>query len=112
MEDETLSSVVKTPEDILQTSLSQVSPQCLSPVIIVDLFPSLLSPHFSQCANLSADQLWRNYEEARNWLQAKKLPPDIDKAGVFCNDRIDLSEVEVYGYDYGQGQTNISLVIR
>lgn len=54
----------------------------------------------SDSASLSADHLRTNYEEARRWLQAKKPPPDIDKAGVFCNDRIDLSEVEVYGYDY------------
>ena len=64
-----------------------------------------MTPAFplSDSARLSADHLRTNYEEARKWLQAKKPPPDIDKAGVFCNDRIDLSEVEVYGYDYGKG---------
>ena len=76
------------------------------PVLIVDILPSDLS----HSANLSAEDLWSNYQEAKSWLQAKKPPPDIDKAGVFCNDRIDLSEVEVYGYDYGKGQTDISLV--
>ena len=61
-------------------------------------------PSLSGRASLSAEHLWRNYEEAKVWLQAKKPPPDIDKAGVFCNDRLDLSEVEVYGYDYGTGR--------
>ena len=70
----------------------------------------ILPSNLSHSANLSPDHLWSNYEEARSWLQAKKPPPDIDKAGVFCNDRIDLSEVEVYGYDYGKAQTNISLL--
>ena len=69
------------------------------------------SPHssLSGSASLSADHLWSNYDEAKSWLQAKKPPPDIDKAGVFCNDRIDLSEVEVYGYDYGKAPSNISM---
>ena len=30
----------------------------------------------------------------------KKLPPDIETFGVFCIERIDMEEVEVYGFDY------------
>ena len=64
----------------------------------------------------TAAELWAGYDQARAWLECKKLPPDVDSFGVFCNDRIDLSEVgqpetlvmddthcwqvEVYGYDY------------
>ena len=48
----------------------------------------------------SENELWTNYEQAKAWLRCKKLPPDIDSGGVFCNDRIDLAEVAVYGYDY------------
>ena len=56
------------------------------------------------CSNrfvhLSASDLWSNYEQAKGWLRCKKLPPDIETFGVFCNDRIDMEEVEVYGFDY------------
>ena len=48
----------------------------------------------------SASELWTNYEQAKSWLRCKKLPPDIDMGGVFCNDTIGLDEVEIYGYDY------------
>ena len=50
--------------------------------------------------SVTATQLARDYDQARTWLNSKKLPPDIDRAGVFCNDRTDLREVEVYGFDY------------
>ena len=50
--------------------------------------------------NYSTDSLWTEYEQAKNWLQCKKLPADIDPLAVFCNNRIDLQEVEVYGFDY------------
>lgn len=49
---------------------------------------------------LIVNELWTNYEQAKSWLRCKKLPPDIDSGGVFCNDRISLGEVEIYGYDY------------
>ena len=48
----------------------------------------------------SANDLWTNYEQAKSWLKSKKLPPDVDIGGVFCNDRLDLGEVDVYGFDY------------
>jgi len=48
----------------------------------------------------SSEDLWTNYEQAKSWLRCKKLPPDIEPNAVFCNDQIDLSEVEVYGFDY------------
>ena len=61
-------------------------------------------PHTSQTpcrrAHLSSSDLWTNYEQAKGWLRCKKLPPDIDSFGVFCNDKIDMEEVEVYGFDY------------
>jgi len=48
----------------------------------------------------SASELWAHYEQAKSWLRSKKLPPDVDSGGVFCNDRTYLGEVDVYGYDY------------
>jgi hypothetical protein len=48
----------------------------------------------------SSNSLWTDYEQARNWLRCKKLPSDIDPHAVFCNNHIDLQEVEVYGFDY------------
>jgi len=48
----------------------------------------------------SSDSLWTEYEQAKNWLGCKKLPSDIDPTAVFCNNQIDLKEVEVYGFDY------------
>ena len=35
----------------------------------------------------SASELWTSYEQAKAWLRCKKLPPDIESGGVFCNDR-------------------------
>ena len=35
----------------------------------------------------STGELWESYEQAKSWLRSKKLPPDIDSGGVFCNDR-------------------------
>ena len=35
----------------------------------------------------SASELWTGYDQAKAWLRCKKLPPDIDSGGVFCNDR-------------------------
>jgi len=48
----------------------------------------------------TGNDLWSNYEQAKNWLRCKKLPPDIESQAVFCNDHIDLKEVKVYGFDY------------
>ena len=48
----------------------------------------------------STGSLWNEYEQAKNWLGCKKLPSDIDPLAVFCNNHIDLREVEVYGFDY------------
>lgn len=31
---------------------------------------------------------------------AKKLPKDVNKAGVFACNELDLTEVKVYGFDY------------
>jgi len=56
--------------------------------------------HRKFLSTASESDLWSNYEQAKAWLRCKKLPPDIDGGGVFCNDRIDLGEVAVYGYDY------------
>ena len=52
--------------------------------------------------NLSASDLWENYEQTKSWPRCKKLPPDIDTFGVSCNDGIDMDmeEAEVYGFDY------------
>ncbi|XP_023340841.1 5'-nucleotidase domain-containing protein 3 isoform X2 [Eurytemora carolleeae] len=48
----------------------------------------------------TSEDLWTNYEQAKSWLRCKKLPPDIETKAAFCNDQIDLSEVEIYGFDY------------
>ena len=48
----------------------------------------------------SKEELWRVYDEANSWLRSKKLPPDIECFGVFCNNETDLSNVDVYGFDY------------
>ena len=48
----------------------------------------------------SDSDLWEKYEQAKSWLRCKKFPSDIETFGVFCNDRIDMEEVEVYGFDY------------
>jgi len=56
--------------------------------------------HSHSFCSSSSSELWTSYEQAKAWLRSKKLPPDIDSGGVFCNDRTDLSEVSVYGYDY------------
>ena len=48
----------------------------------------------------SSEELWTNYEQAKNWLSCKKLPSNIEPQAVFCNDQIDLDEVQVYGFDY------------
>ena len=61
---------------------------------------SLPSSSSNRLVHLSASDLWTNYEQAKGWLRSKKLPPDIETFGVFCNDRIDMEEVEVYGFDY------------
>ena len=48
----------------------------------------------------SAAELRQSYKKARAWLTSKKLPPNIETFGVFCNDQTDLDEVDVYGFDY------------
>ena len=48
----------------------------------------------------SDSDLGEKYEQAKSWLRCKKFPSDIETFGVFCNDRIDMEEVEVYGFDY------------
>jgi len=53
-----------------------------------------------QARSITTEDLWTNYEQAKSWLRCKKLPPDIETNQVFCNDEVDLSEVEVYGFDY------------
>ena len=55
-----------------------------------------------QCrdAHSNATDLRRSYKQAKEWLTSKKLPPNIETFGVFCNDQTDLDEVDVYGFDY------------
>ena len=48
----------------------------------------------------SASDLWENYEQAKSCLACKKRPSDIETLRVYCNDRIDMEEVEVYEFDY------------
>merc|ERR1719308_690535 len=55
--------------------------------------------HPQGARTFTSDELWTNYDQAKSWLRCKKLPPDIDPKCVFCNDEINLSEVEVYGFD-------------
>lgn len=44
--------------------------------------------------------LHETYQETINWLKSKRLPDSADPRGVFANDEIDLSDIEVYGFDY------------
>lgn len=57
----------------------------------------------SSCHWLSqytSQDLWNEHKNAQLWLESKKLPPDINSFGVFCNYQADLKEVDVYGFDY------------
>ena len=70
---------------------------------LTKLYIQLPTPgHVQPCrlVHFTGSDLWTNYEQAKSWLRCKKLPPDIETFGVFCNDRIDMGEVEVYGFDY------------
>ena len=46
----------------------------------------------------------RNLEEqrenARKFLRSKKPPPDINNTAVFANTQLNLSDIDVYGFDY------------
>ena len=33
-------------------------------------------------------------------ISDKKLPPDIDPRAVFANAQLDMSDIDVYGFDY------------
>eukprot|EP00092_Neocalanus_flemingeri_P070785 GFUD01086912.1.p1 GENE.GFUD01086912.1~~GFUD01086912.1.p1 ORF type:complete len:506 (+),score=165.74 GFUD01086912.1:97-1614(+) len=76
--------------------LAKLSRPLLPPVHV--LGHPFLPP--SRLAHFSSSDLWTNYEQAKGWLRCKKLPPDIETFGVFCNDKIDMEEVEIYGFDY------------
>ena len=56
--------------------------------------------HHHRGTHSKATELRQSYREARSWLTSKKLPPNIEAFGVFCNDQTDLDEVDVYGFDY------------
>ena len=97
----------------------------ISPTSLIDKSAAVFSPHNAcswkvvnkmltrisrACSRLvktsapsqhySSNSLWTDYDQAKNWLRCKKLPSDIDPHAVFCNNQIDLQEVEVYGFDY------------
>lgn len=63
---------------------------------------SVTGDRWAHCSHQQSEpeELWTSYEQAQSWLRCKKLPPDIEKFGVFCNDQTDLDEVDVYGFDY------------
>jgi len=46
------------------------------------------------------DDLERTYIASKDWLRSKNLPDSSNPRGVFANDEIDLSEINVYGFDY------------
>ena len=56
--------------------------------------------HHHRGTHSNAADLRQSYKKARAWLTSKKLPPNIETFGVFCNDQTDLDEVDVYGFDY------------
>jgi len=42
----------------------------------------------------------RTYIASKDWLKSKNLPDSSNPKGVFAIDEIDLSEIDVYGFDY------------
>jgi len=69
--------------------------------------PKTLVKHGTKALSIRCDRaqstrknLWASYEQAQSWLRCKKLPSDVDPGAVFCNDDVNLSDVEVYGFDY------------
>ncbi|XP_054709847.1 5'-nucleotidase domain-containing protein 3-like [Uloborus diversus] len=46
------------------------------------------------------DSLLEKYYVAKQAYEADLPPPDVNPLGVFANNELDLSEIEVYGFDY------------
>ncbi|CAB4065957.1 5'-nucleotidase domain-containing protein 3 [Lepeophtheirus salmonis] len=50
--------------------------------------------------------LLEKYEKSRIFIEGKGLPPDVNRHSVFANDYLDLSDIEIYGFDYDYTLTN------
>lgn len=50
--------------------------------------------------NATKERLMTEYQRAYGYVSNKKLPDDVNKLGIFANDELNLSEIDVYGYDY------------
>jgi hypothetical protein len=44
--------------------------------------------------------LIKAYDDALNYCKSKKLPEDVDPTAVFACNRLDLRNIDVYGFDY------------
>ncbi|CAL8095148.1 unnamed protein product [Orchesella dallaii] len=45
-------------------------------------------------------QLRKAYDDALHFCHSKKLPEDVDPSAVFACNRLNLRDIEVYGFDY------------
>lgn len=50
--------------------------------------------------DIGKDKLINEYHMAKEWLENKKLPDDVEKCGIFANEETNLNNIDVYGYDY------------
>ncbi|KAG1651104.1 5'-nucleotidase domain-containing protein 3 [Nymphon striatum] len=62
-------------------------------------FQPFLGPS-TQCEEHTASSLWGIYDEAKRSSSAEALQKDINPDAVFANNELNLSEIEVYGFDY------------
>ncbi|XP_065223203.1 5'-nucleotidase domain-containing protein 3 isoform X2 [Planococcus citri] len=52
------------------------------------------------CTTSSHQTLAQHYTNTKQLCESKKLPPDVNVEGVFACNQLDLSEIQVYGFDY------------
>ena len=55
---------------------------------------------FRPLDSLSEAELKDRYERIKRRLKNKRLPTNIEASGVFANDELNLSKVDVYGFNY------------
>nr|XP_042905153.1 5'-nucleotidase domain-containing protein 3-like [Parasteatoda tepidariorum] len=82
-------------------SLSSM-PTCYSAKNIFNRVPSLnfLLPSRNSSDKANKDTLLEKYYVAKQAYEADLPPPDVNPLGVFANNELDLSDIEVYGFDY------------
>lgn len=82
-----------------------ISPRILSNSLVVsarrlhqDQHEGFAQPSFWGVSTESPMTL--QYNEAKEWLKSKKLPPDVNPRGVFANAELNLKDIDIYGFDY------------